>query len=189
VTTRIRGLPHQEDAHIAECAESGCAGFLVTLNKKHFPQDRLSAKVIAPTDLPAFVSPARIRDRRCVQHGDTLRCAKSRTPHRGGGMTAANYSSLELAYGFVSSAAYGEHRAYVSLDTGRIYWVSDDGAVEEDEDVPEDLETSERYVLVPHQHDVDLNRQLALDFTRPGAAEPLRRDRCLFPPSGRLWPL
>jgi predicted nucleic acid-binding protein len=49
-TTRIRGLPHEEDAHFAECAESGRADFLVTLNKKHFPQDRLSARVIAPAD-------------------------------------------------------------------------------------------------------------------------------------------
>jgi predicted nucleic acid-binding protein len=49
-TARVSGLPHEEDAHFAECAESGHADFLVTLNKKHFPQDRLSAKVIAPTD-------------------------------------------------------------------------------------------------------------------------------------------
>lgn len=50
VTARIGGLPHAGDAHFAECAESGRADFLVTLNRKHFPQDRLSAKVIAPTD-------------------------------------------------------------------------------------------------------------------------------------------
>ena len=50
VTAQLGGLPHEEDAHLAECAESGHADFLVTLNKKHFPQDRLSARVIAPTD-------------------------------------------------------------------------------------------------------------------------------------------
>jgi predicted nucleic acid-binding protein len=50
VTSRISGLPHEEDAHFAECAESGGADFLVTLNKRHFPQDRLSARVIAPSD-------------------------------------------------------------------------------------------------------------------------------------------
>jgi len=47
---RLTGLPHEEDAHFAECAESGRADFLVTLNKKHFPQERLSARVIAPAD-------------------------------------------------------------------------------------------------------------------------------------------
>jgi predicted nucleic acid-binding protein len=50
VTNQISGLPHDEDAHFAECAESGRADFLVTLNKKKFPQDRLGARVIAPTD-------------------------------------------------------------------------------------------------------------------------------------------
>jgi predicted nucleic acid-binding protein len=50
VTAQIAGLPHEEDAHFAECAESGPADFLVTLNKKHFPQDRLSARVIGPND-------------------------------------------------------------------------------------------------------------------------------------------
>jgi len=78
-------------------------------------------------------------------------------------MAAVDLNDLELAYGFVSSAGYGEHRAFVSLDTGRIYWLSEDGAVEEEE-VPEDLETSDRYILVPHQHDLDLGRPLALDF-------------------------
>jgi predicted nucleic acid-binding protein len=64
-TVQIRGLPHEEDAHFAECAESGRADFLVTLNKKHFPQDRLSAMVIAPTDpLPRQ---RRVRKRRATR--------------------------------------------------------------------------------------------------------------------------
>jgi hypothetical protein len=83
--------------------------------------------------------------------------------HGGGKTAAVDFNHLELAYGFVSSPGYGEHHAYVSLDTGRIYWLSEEGAVEEEE-VPEDLETSERYILVPHQHDLDLGRPLALDF-------------------------
>jgi len=67
VPTRISGLPHEEDAHFAECAESGRADFLVTLNKRHFPQDRLSAKVIAPTDrLPPQRAVRRRRTTRLV---------------------------------------------------------------------------------------------------------------------------
>ena len=49
-TAEMSGFPHEPDVHFAECAESGNADFLVTLNKKHFPQDRLSARVIAPSD-------------------------------------------------------------------------------------------------------------------------------------------
>lgn len=50
MTAPMSGLPHEPDAHFAACADSGRADFLVTLNKKHFPQDRLSARVIAPTE-------------------------------------------------------------------------------------------------------------------------------------------
>ena len=46
-----RGLsPDPTDEPFCTCAERGAADFLVTLNPKDFPQDRLSAKVIAPGD-------------------------------------------------------------------------------------------------------------------------------------------
>lgn len=65
VTAHIVGLPHEADAHFAECAESGHADFLVTLNRKHFPQDRLSARVIGPNDpLP---QPPAVRKRRATR--------------------------------------------------------------------------------------------------------------------------
>jgi hypothetical protein len=55
-----------------------------------------------------------------------------------------------------------EHSAYISLDTGAIYWMSDLDPLEEE--VPDDLETSTRYIAVPHKNDLDLGRQLALRF-------------------------
>ncbi len=39
-------------------------------------------------------------------------------------MVTVKYEDLSLAFAFVSSGAPMEHRAYISLDTGRIYWVS-----------------------------------------------------------------
>ena len=50
----------------------------------------------------------------------------------------------------------------MSLDTGAIHWVSETGAV--DDELPDDLETSDRYVAVPHKNDLDLGRSLALRF-------------------------
>lgn len=85
-------------------------------------------------------------------------------------MAAVDFHDLELAFEFVSSGRNEETRAYVSLDTGRIYWFAEDGRVA-DEDAPEDLETSDRYVPVPHQRDLDLGSRLALAF----AAEELPR--------------
>jgi predicted nucleic acid-binding protein len=47
---RIIDLPDPDDAPFCECAESGNADFVVTLNPDDFPQTRLKAKVIAPSD-------------------------------------------------------------------------------------------------------------------------------------------
>jgi len=55
-----------------------------------------------------------------------------------------------------------EHNAYVSLDTGQIYWTSEMNPMEDD--VPDDLGTSDRYIAIPHKNDLDLGRNLALRF-------------------------
>jgi Uncharacterised protein family (UPF0158) len=73
------------------------------------------------------------------------------------------YDDLSLAFDFVSSGAPMEHRAYVSLETGKVHWVSELNPVEEEE-IPDDLETSGLYLEIPHKNDLDLGRQLALRF-------------------------
>jgi putative PIN family toxin of toxin-antitoxin system len=44
--------PDPEDDPFCLCAEQGKADFLVTLNPKDFPQDRLKAIVVSPDQLP-----------------------------------------------------------------------------------------------------------------------------------------
>jgi hypothetical protein len=78
-------------------------------------------------------------------------------------MVAVRYADLSMAFDFVSDASPMEHNAYVSLDTGKIYWISDfdDSS---DEDHPGDLETSDRYLAIPHKNELDLGKSLALRF-------------------------
>jgi hypothetical protein len=73
------------------------------------------------------------------------------------------YDDLSAAFEFVSFAAPMEHHAFISLDTGMIYWISELNPLEEE--VPEDLETSDRYLAIPHKNDLDLGSDLALRFT------------------------
>ena len=90
-------------------------------------------------------------------------------------MAAVKYEDLSDAFEFVSSAAPMEHRAFISIDTGGIYWVSSLGPVEEE--LPDDLEESDRYVAIPHKNDLDLGRNLALRFAEaelPNAYEGVR---------------
>jgi hypothetical protein len=77
-------------------------------------------------------------------------------------MVTVRYDDLSLAFDFVSSGSPMEHNAYISIDTGQIYWTSDLNSTEEE--VPDDLETSDRYIAIPHKNDLDLGRNLALRF-------------------------
>ena len=77
-------------------------------------------------------------------------------------MVAVKYEDLSAAFEFVSFAAPMEHQAYVSIDTGTIYWISELSPLEEE--IPEDLETSDRYIAIPHKNDLDLGSDLALRF-------------------------
>ncbi len=78
-------------------------------------------------------------------------------------MVTVNYEELSTAIEFVSSGMPTEHRAFVSIDTGAIHWVSDSSDI--DDDVPEDLEESDRYIAVPSKTDLGLGRSLAIQFT------------------------
>jgi hypothetical protein len=63
-------------------------------------------------------------------------------------MVTTKYDDLSAAFDFVSFGAPFEHRAFVSRDTGAVYWISEANPIDE-EDVPDDLETSDRYVAIP----------------------------------------
>jgi hypothetical protein len=56
-----------------------------------------------------------------------------------------------------------EHNAYFSLDTGKIWWTSDSNDAF-DEEIPDDLETSDRYLAIPHKSQLDLGKRLAARF-------------------------
>jgi hypothetical protein len=78
-------------------------------------------------------------------------------------MVTVQFDNLSAAFDFVSFAAPFEHRAFVSLDTGAISWISETSPIDE-EDLPDDLETSDRYIAIPHKNDLDLRNNLALRF-------------------------
>lgn len=79
-------------------------------------------------------------------------------------MATVRFDDVLEALEFVSGGPPDGHRAYISLDTGRVIWTGGDDQLEED--VPEDLETSDRYLAVPHKRELDLGRDLALRFVR-----------------------
>jgi hypothetical protein len=47
-------------------------------------------------------------------------------------MVTVQFDDLSAAFDFVSFAAPFEHRAFVSLDTGAIYWISETSPIDEE---------------------------------------------------------
>ncbi|HEX6314156.1 MAG TPA: hypothetical protein VFZ73_04825 [Gemmatimonadaceae bacterium] len=85
-------------------------------------------------------------------------------------MVTVKYEDLSLAFYFVSSGAPMEHHAYISMDSGKIYWVSELAPTEDE--LPDDFGESDRYLEIPHKNDLDLGQGLALRFAAkelPGA--------------------
>ncbi|MFM8330327.1 MAG: UPF0158 family protein [Candidatus Methylumidiphilus sp.] len=85
-------------------------------------------------------------------------------------MPTLKYSDLLFAFDFASAGFPGEARAYIAIDTGAIYFLSE--YTDSPDDMPEDVETSDRYIQVPHKNHLNLSRRLALRF----AAEKLPDD-------------
>lgn len=77
-------------------------------------------------------------------------------------MIAIKYSDMEFAFDYVSAGMEGEHSAYLSLDTGKFHYTSELG--DDDEDLPDDLETSDRYLAIPYKNELDLGRRLVMRF-------------------------
>ena len=75
---------------------------------------------------------------------------------------AVNAVELRDAFEFVSAGLMYEHSAFICVDTGTIYLSS--SMSETEEDLPNDLETSDRYIAIPHKNELGLGRDLALDF-------------------------
>jgi hypothetical protein len=93
-------------------------------------------------------------------------------------VVAIPYDEISSAFDFVSSAAPAEHNAYISLDTGQVHWVSELASM--DEELPDDLDTSDRYISVPHKNDLDLGKNLALRFAAQEMSDSYDRVRSIF---------
>jgi hypothetical protein len=92
------------------------------------------------------------------------------------------FSELVDAFEFASFGGGFEHRAYVDRITGKIYCVSDD--FEPEEELPDDLEESDRYLAVPDKNELDLGRRLVDRFVRERLPDDVEQVRDFFQRKG-----
>ncbi|WP_287222102.1 hypothetical protein [Mesorhizobium sp.] len=68
-----------------------------------------------------------------------------------------NFSEVLDAFEFVNSGGAGENQAYQCMETGKIYCHSE--WVDDVEELPDDLEDSERYIAIPDKRELDLGNR------------------------------
>ena len=76
---------------------------------------------------------------------------------------AVSFSDLQLAFEFVSSGEMGENEACLDRQSGKIYWHSEFGEI--DEELPDDID-NEKYIAIPDRRELDLGKPLVLEFAR-----------------------
>lgn len=68
---------------------------------------------------------------------------------------------IQTAFDFVSSVRPEEHTAVLDKSTGKIYYHSELGDLDE---IPDSLWQSKDIVQIPHKNDLDLGRELVFRF-------------------------
>lgn len=76
--------------------------------------------------------------------------------------TTVKYDDLEMAYSFVSDTHDIEAAAYVCRKTGKIFWESSE--LDDEFEVPDDIDDSRLYTMVPDKRELDLGIRLVFQF-------------------------
>ena len=78
------------------------------------------------------------------------------------------FQDIEHAFMFVSMSPQLENSAILSKETGDIYYVSGMG---DSDELPDDVEDTDKYIEIPHKNDLDLGKELVLEFVSEYLAE------------------
>ena len=75
---------------------------------------------------------------------------------------AVKFSDIEDAFFFVSMDQKFMHNAFLCKETGQIFYTSEMG---DSDELPEDIDDSDKYIDIPHKTDLDLGKALVNEFT------------------------
>ena len=90
---------------------------------------------------------------------------------------AVSFDDIENAFFFVSMDQEFMHNAYLCKETGEIFYTSEMG---DSEELPEDIDDPEKYIVIPHKNELDLGKALVIEFTSEYLPEELDRVYSIF---------
>ena len=88
------------------------------------------------------------------------------------------------AFEFVSAGGIGEHQAFLCKQSGKIYWHSE--LSDDLDELPDDIDDSEKYVQIPNKRELDLGKPLVLNFARQFLPDYFDEVRQIFSQQRRL---
>jgi hypothetical protein len=94
---------------------------------------------------------------------------------------AISFDDIENAFLFVSTDQKFMHNAYLCKETGQIFYTSELG---DSDELPEDIDVTEKYVTIPHKNDLELGKSLVFEFTLEYIPEELDRIYAYFSSRG-----
>jgi hypothetical protein len=93
-------------------------------------------------------------------------------------MGRAKLDELLQALEYVSTVPDMGNEAFLSRETGAVYWRSEDG--DNFDEVPTDVDEPDKYLSIPHKADLGLGKPLALRFAEELMAHDIGRVREIF---------
>jgi hypothetical protein len=98
----------------------------------------------------------------------------------------ASFKDIRDAFDFADmSGSLGETRAFLCRRTGKVYLHSELLDVEElNDELPDDIEDDEKYLVIPDKRELDLGKPLALDFARECLPDDFDEVRYIFSKRG-----
>jgi len=84
---------------------------------------------------------------------------------------------IENAFLFVSMDQRYMNSAYLCKNSGQIFYASELG---DSDELPEDIDDTDKYITIPHKIDLDLGQVLVFEFTSKYIQEEMDRIRNFF---------
>ncbi|MEO8803019.1 MAG: UPF0158 family protein [Rudaea sp.] len=78
--------------------------------------------------------------------------------------TRISFDAIRYAFDFANSGMPSEITAYLCRESGKTYIQNEFGDDIEEEPIPDDVDDSEKYLVIPDKHDFDLGKRLVMRF-------------------------
>jgi hypothetical protein len=89
---------------------------------------------------------------------------------------AITFDEIENAFMFVSMDQRYMHNAYLCIETGQMFYTSEMG---DSDELPDDIDES-KYISIPHKNDLDLGKNLVIEFVSEFLPKELDRVYSIF---------